>query len=411
MSSTKDAFFAGARRDLAGPLDGVRVIEATTTWAGPMCGCILADFGADVVKVELPGGEMARRAPPHLPGTDPPVSFMHATVNRNKRSLTLDLRRPEGRDAFLRLAARADVVVENFRPGVMDGYGLGWDGVRAVKRDAIYVSISGFGQFGPDADRAGYDPLAQAASGFLSLNGSPGGEPVKAPTFLADDLGGLHAALATLAALRHRDRTGEGQRIDVSLLDAMLFQSTGYLTLGALGVELPRLGNEFRIAAPARVYACRDGDVMAGVILDAHWRKLVGLMQRPELADDVRYATTAARIQRRAEVDALLADWLAQQDVAGAVAALLGAGLPIAPVRSYAEAAADPHVREREMLQDVVQEDGSTQPITGPAAKLSRTPVRVRTGAPALGAHSDEVLREAGFDAAAIAELRKLGVV
>lgn len=411
MSQAKDAFFANARRDLAGPLDGVRVLEATTTWAGPMCGCILADFGADVVKVELPGGEMARRAPPLLPGTSPPVSFMHATVNRNKRSLTLDLRRPEGRDAFLRLAARADVVVENFRPGVMDGYGLGWDGVRAVKPDAIYVSISGFGQFGPDADRAGYDPLAQAASGFLSLNGSPDGEPVKAPTFLADDLGGLHAALATLAALRHRDRTGEGQRIDVSLLDAMLFQSTGYLTLGALGVELPRLGNEFRIAAPARVYACRDGDVMAGVILDAHWRKLVGLMQRPELADDARYATTAARIQRRAEVDALLADWLAPQSVADAVAALLGAGLPIAPVRSYAEAAADPHVLERDMLQDVAQEDGSTQPITGPAAKLSRTPVRVRTGAPALGAHSDEVLREAGFDAAAIAELRKLGVV
>ena len=389
----------------------MRVVEATTTWAGPMCGCVLADFGADVVKVELPGGEMARRAPPLLPGTDPPVSFMHATVNRNKRSLTLDLRRPEGRDVFLRLAARADVVIENFRPGVMEGYGLGWESVRAVKPDIVYVSISGFGHFGPDADRAGYDPLAQAASGFLSLNGSPDGEPVKAPTFLADDLGGLHAALATLAALRHRDRSGEGQRIDVSLLDAMLFQSTGYLTLGALGVELPRLGNEFRIAAPARVYACRDGDVMAGVILDAHWRKLAALMQQPALADDARYATTAARIERRAEVDALLAAWLADHSVADAVATLLGAGLPIAAVRSYAEAAADPHVLARDMLQDVVQEDGTTAPITGPAAKLSRTPLRIRSGAPALGAHSDDVLREAGLDAAAIAALRKLGVV
>jgi formyl-CoA transferase len=410
-SSSKDAFYAEARRDLAGPLDGVRVLEATTTWAGPMCGCVLADFGADVVKVEMPGGEMARRAPPMLPGTNPPVSFMHATVNRNKRSLTLDLRRPEGRDIFLRLTARADVVIENFRPGVMDGYGLGYDGVRAVKPDIVYVSISGFGQFGPDADRAGYDPLAQAASGFLSLNGDPDGEPVKAPTFLADDLGGLHAALATLAALRHRDRRGEGQRIDVSLLDAMLFQSTGYLTLGALGVELPRLGNEFRIAAPARVYRCRDGTVMAGVLLDAHWRKLVALMERPELAEDSRYATTMARIERRGEVDALFAAWLAGQTVAEALAALLDAGLPIAPVRSYAEAAADPHVRARDMLQDVAQQDGTTLPITGPAAKLSRTPLQVRTGAPALGAHSDDVLREAGFDAAAIAAFRKLGVV
>ena len=409
--NSKEEFYAEARRDLAGPLDGVRVLEATTTWAGPMCGCLLADFGADVVKVEMPGGEMARRAPPMLPGTDPPVSFMHATVNRNKRSLTLDLRRTEGRDVFLRLAARADVVIENFRPGVMDGYGLGYGGVRAVKPDVIYVSISGFGQFGPDADRAGYDPLAQAASGFLSLNGDPTGEPVKAPTFLADDLGGVHGALAALAALRHRDRSGEGQHIDVSLLDAMLFQSTGYLTLGALGVELPRLGNEFRIAAPARVYHCRDGSVMAGVILDAHWRKLVALLQRPELADDPRYATTAARIERRAEVDALLADWLATRTTADALAALLGAGLPIAPVRSYAEAAADPHVRARDMLQDVAQQDGTSRPITGPAAKLSRTPLRIRSGAPALGAHSDEILREAGFDAAAIAAFRKLGVV
>jgi formyl-CoA transferase len=191
----------------------------------------------------------------------------------------------------------------------------------------------------------------------------------------------------------------------------MLFQSTGYLTLGALGVELPRLGNEFRIAAPARVYRCRDGSVMAGVLLDAHWRKLVTLLERPELAEDPRYATTAARIARRAEVDALFAAWLTEQTVAEALATLIGAGLPIAPVRSYAEAAADPHVRARDMLQDVTQQDGTTVPITGPAAKLSRTPLQVRTGAPALGAHSDEVLREAGFDAAAIAGFRKLGVV
>jgi formyl-CoA transferase len=402
VTTTKDAFYAGARRDLAGPLAGVRVLEATTTWAGPMCGCVLGDFGADVIKVELPGGEMARRAPPLLPGR---VSFMHATVNRNKRSLTLDLRRPEGRDVFLRLAAKSDVVVENFRPGVMEGYGLGYAHVRAVRPDVVYVSISGFGQWGPDADRAGYDPLAQAASGFLSLNGSPGGEPVKAPTFLADDLGGLHGALAALAALRHRDQTGEGQHADVSLLDAMLFQSTGYPTLGALGVELPRLGNEFRIAAPARVYACRDGSLMSGVLLDAHWRKLVALMDRPELADDPRYATTAARIERRAEVDSLFASWLAELTVAQAVDLLLGAGLPAAPVRSYADAAADPHVRARDMLQDVPQPDGTPLPITGPAAKLSRTPLRVRTPAPSLGAHNAEILREAGYTDAEIAAL------
>jgi crotonobetainyl-CoA:carnitine CoA-transferase CaiB-like acyl-CoA transferase len=235
----------------AGPLAGLRVLEATTTWAGPMCACLLADLGADVVKVEQPGGEIARRAPPFLPGTDPPVSFMHATVNRNKRSLCLDLHVAAGQELFLSMATRSDVVVENFRPGTADGFGIGYEDVRRVRPGIIYVSISGFGQWGPEHDRPGYDPLAQAYSGFLSLNGEPEGPPVKAPTFLGDDLAGLHAALAALAALRHRDQTGEGQHIDVSLLDAMLFQSTGYLTLGAMDVPLPRLGNEFRIAAPA----------------------------------------------------------------------------------------------------------------------------------------------------------------
>ena len=411
MTTTKDAFYAGARRDLPGPLAGVRVLEATTMWAGPLAGCVFADFGADVIKVEMPGGEVVRRLPPMLPGTDPPIGFLQATVNRNKRSLTLDLRKPEGRDVFRKLAARADVVIENFRPGVMDRYGLGYADLRAVRPDLVYVSISGFGQWGPDADRAGYDPLAQAASGWLALNGAPDGQAVKAPTFLADDLSGLHAALGALAALRHRDQTGEGQHVDVALLDAMLFQSNGYLTLGALGDALPRLGNEFRIAAPARVYRCLDGDVLVGVVLDAHWRALCAVLGRPELGDDPRYAQTAGRLAHRAEVDAILADWVAARPMREIVDTLLAAGLAVAPVRSYADAAVDPHVRARDMLVPVTQEDGSEIPITGPVAKLSRTPVGVRSGAPALGQHSDAILREAGLDDTAIAALRAKGIV
>jgi formyl-CoA transferase len=407
----KSEFFREARTDLPGPLVGLRVVELTTTWAGPMAGCILADYGADVIKVEHPSGEVARRSPPFLPGTTPPLSFMQATLNRNKRSLSLDLHPPRGREIFLDLCGRADLVIENFRPGTLDGWGVGFKELRARKHDIILVSISGFGQYGRDHDRAGYDPLAQAASGFLSLNGSPDGEPVKAPTFLGDDLSGLHAALAALAALRHRDRTGEGQHVDVALLDSVLFQSTGYLTLGAMDVELPRLGNQFRIAAPANVYSCRDGRAMVGVLVDAHWKRLARVIGRPELADDPGYATTAARIARREHVDGLLGEWLAQRTVAEAEALLLAEGLPVAPVRTYAEAARDPHVGDREMLQATTVEGHARIPVVGPAAKFSRTPVRVRSGAPALGAHNDEILAELGIDADERAELKSGGVI
>ena len=406
-------FYREARRDLPGPLAGVRVVEATTTWAGPMCGCLLADLGADVVKVEHPSGEVARRVPPFLCADrgGGGVSFMHATVNRGKRSLALDLRRSEGRDLFLRLCEGADIVVENFRPGVLAGWGLGYADVRARRPDVVYVSISGYGQYGPDAARAGYDPLAQAASGFLSLNGDPDGRPVKSPTFLADDLAGLHGALAALAALRHRDRTGEGQHVDVALLDAMLFQSTGYPTLGALGVPLPRLGNEFRIAAPANVFPCRDGEVMTGVLIDSHWKRFAAVIGHPELADDPGYATAEARLERRDELNRLVTSFTRERALDDVVAALAEAGLPAAPVRTYADAARDPHLAEREMLQSVRQENGGEAPITGPAAKLSRTPLRIRSGAPALGAHTDELLADLGVDAAERARLRREGVI
>jgi len=407
----KAEFYHEARRDLTGPLAGIRVVELTTTWAGPMCGCMLADFGADVIKVEHPLGEIARRSPPFLPGCEPPLSFMHATVNRNKRSLALDVRDTRGREIFLKLAARADVVVENFRPGTLDAWGCGYAAVRALRRDVVYASISGFGQWGPQSGELGYDPLAQAAGGFLSLNGEPSGEPVKAPTFLADDLAGLHAAFAVLAALRHRDRTGEGQHVDVSLLDAMLFQSTGYLMLGALGVPLPRLGNQFRIAAPANTYRCRDGHILAGVLLDAHWRRLAPLVGHPEAVGDPRYATAQERIRRRAEVDGWLAAWASTRRCEEALGALVAAGIPASPVRSYAEAARTNHVREREMLQTVDAPGEARIPVVGPAAKLSRTPRGVRRGAPSLGAHDDEILAELGVSPDERHALREAGVV
>jgi formyl-CoA transferase len=406
----RSEFYREARSDRAGPLADLRIVELTTTWSGPMAGCLFADLGADVIKVEHPEGEVSRRVPPMLPGTDRPVSFMHASVNRNKRSLTLDLHDARARELLLRLVARTDVVIENFRPGTLDRFELGFSDLRAMKHDLVLVSISGFGQYGPDHARAGYDPLAQAASGWMSLNGDPGGEPVKAPTFLADDLAGLHGALAALAALHHRDLTGEGQHIDVALLDSLLFQSNGYLTLGALGETLPRLGNAFRIAAPAGAYRCRDGTLSMGDLSDAHWKVLAELIGRRELADDPGYATTTPRLARRETVDGLVRDWLAERSVAEAEAALVEAGLPCAVVRSYAEAAASPHVRERDMLQQADVE-GARVPLTGPAAKFSRTPTRIRKGPPALGADTDAILEELGVAEEERAQLRRQGVI
>ncbi len=408
----KAQFYREARTDLPGPLAGIRVLEATTTWAGPMCGCILADFGADVIKIELPSGEVSRHVVPFLPGTNPPVSFMHASVNRNKRSLTLDLRRPDGRDLFLRLAERADIMVENFRPGVMHHYGIGYDEVRKVKPDIVYVSISGYGHFGPDRARAGYDVLSQARSGFLSLNGNPEGSPVRAPTYFGDDLGGIHGALAALAALRHRDRTGEGQHVDIALLDSVLFQSNGFLTLAAMGVKLERIGNEFPFAVPANAYRCRDGGyVMIVILVDAHWRAAARLIGRPELGHHPDYATVGARVARRDELNAMMAEWAAQHTVDEAVKIFAAEGLSISPVQTYADSARDPQVLARDMLQPTAQEDGSVVPLTGPAAKFSRTPTRIRSGAPALGAHTDEILRELGLDESELARLRQSKII
>lgn len=407
----KADFYRSARHDLPGPLAGLRVLEATTTWAGPMCACLLADFGADVIKVELPDGEVIRRMPPFIPDTTPPLSLAHATVNRNKRGLGLDLRTSEGRDLFLRFATRVDIVVENFRPGTMQKWGIGYLEVRAVKPDIIYVSISGFGQFGPGHDRPGYDPLAQATGGFISINGEAQGNPVKAGTAIADDFAGVHGALATLAAVYHHHRTGEGQHIDVALLDSLLFQSNGFLTLGALGLPLPRWGNEYPFAVPSTIFMCRDGRVYLALLLDSHWKVLAHIMGRTELAEDPEYALLANRLRHRDEINAMVAHWCATRLVDDVVTLLSKEGIAIAPVRTYTEAANDPHVQARDMLQATGQFGHPTLPVTGPAAKFSRTPTKVRMGAPMLGAQDEAILREFGLSATEIEQLRQKKVI
>ena len=401
----KSAFFADARRDLKGPLDGLRVVEATTTWAGPMAGCVLADFGATVIKVEHPEGEVLRRVPPTLP--DSRLSLFHETVNRNKQNVSLNLRHAEGRRLFLELCRTADCVIENFKPGTLAAWGVGYAEVAAVKPDIVYVSISGYGQFGPLSDRPGYDPIAQNYSGWSSLNGAPDDGPTKAPTFLGDDLAGVHGAMGAMAALIHRMRTGEGQHVDIALSDALIFQSDGLLAAGALGIPMKRWANQFAIAAPVNRYACKDGHIYGGVLLDSHWKSLCELMGRPELAE----ARAAERLARRDELDAVVAAWCATRSTAEVVGLWTAAGVAVTRVNTFAEAAHEPQLLARDMLQDTELTDGTRAPLVGPAAKFSRTPVKVRHAAPALGQDNAEVFGAMGLDAAALERLRADGAL
>ncbi|MET8260536.1 CoA transferase [Micromonospora sp. NPDC005205] len=390
-------FYAEARTDLSGPLQGVRVLDVTKVWSGPLATCVLADLGADVIRVELAHGRDGE-VPPVIPGTS--LSWFRQTVHRNKRSLGLDLRTAEGRAEFLRLVQVADVVVENYRPGTLARWGAGYADCRAVRPDVVFVSVSGWGQYGPGRDRPAYDPVVQAAGGWMALNGPVDGDPVRAPTFIADELAGLHAAIGALAALAHRDRSGEGQHVDVSMLDALLFGSSGLPTLAAAGAPPGRHGNETPFAVPSNVYACADGHLYLVVALNKHWRVLARTIGRPELADADGFRTGDQRIANRDAVNLVVAGWCAGRPVTEAVDVLTGAGLVAAPVRTLSESVADPHVRARGMLQDTVLSDGTTAPLVGPAVKFSRTPTRIRRCAPAPGADSAEIRKELKSDVA-----------
>jgi formyl-CoA transferase len=404
----KAEFYRDARSDVDGPLHGVRVLDVTTVWSGPMVSCVLADLGADVIRVE--DGTSARaQLPPEIPGTG--LSWFHQTVNRNKRSVGLDLHNPRSRPAFEALMCASDIVVENFRPGTLDRWGLGYQACRRIKPDIIFVSVSGWGQYGTGTDRRGYDPVLQAESGWAALNGEPQGSALKAPTFLADDLAGLHGAIGALAALRHRDRTGEGQHVDVAMLDTLLFQSSGYLTLAAAGAPPVRRGNEVDFLAPSNAYRCFDGFVYLVVTRDRQWRALAGLIGRPELARAAGLATNDERRANRDEVNRLVGQWCRIMRTRDVVAALTGIGVAAGRVRELAEVAADPQVRDRDLLQRTVLANGTVAELTGPPVKFSRTPTRIRRAAPHPGADTDAVLSTVGIDTEARDDLRTAGAI
>jgi crotonobetainyl-CoA:carnitine CoA-transferase CaiB-like acyl-CoA transferase len=388
-----------------GPLAGVRVVELAHIMAGPVCGLMLADLGADVVKVErLPHGDDTRRmVPPTVEGES--AAFM--MMNRNKRGVALDLRREEGREAFRRLAAGADVLVENFRRGAMERMGLGYEALRALNPRLVYCSLSGYGRTGPYADRGGFDLVAQGMSGLMSITGEgPDRPPVKVGAPLTDITAGILAAMGVLAAYVQRLSSGEGQQVDTSLFEAGIvqtyWQSAIYLATGA---SPGAMGSAHPLNAPYQAFRTSDGWVNVGAANQKNWLALVAAIGAPELAADPRFADNAARMAHRPALEEALAPLFRRRATGEWLAVLDAAGVPAGPVLSIGEMLADPQTRAREMLAEVTHARLGRVRTLGLPVKLSATPGGLRRGAPLLGEHTREVLLEVGYAESAVDEL------
>jgi len=410
-----------------GPLSGVKVLDLSRVLAGPWSTQILADFGADVIKIEMPGKGDDTRAwgPPYLRGTDGAdelgESAYYLSCNRNKRSAAINLADPAGAALIRELAAKADILVENFKVGGLAKYGLDYPALAAINPRLVYCSITGFGQTGPYRDRAGYDYAIQGMGGLMSVTGpsraeiaddAPGGGPQKVGVAVADLFTGMYAVTAILAALRHRDATGQGQAIDMALLDtqvAMLANlGAGYL---ATGVAPQRAGNAHQNIVPYQVFEVADGHMILAVGNDGQFGRFCAVAGSPELARDPRFARNADRVRHRATLVPLLAATLKRRPRREWLEALEAAKVPCGPINDLADVFADPHVQARGMTVDVPHPlAGSVRLVSSPM-KLSATPVRHDRAPPLLGADTEPVLAELGLDAEAIAGLKRAGAI
>ncbi|MCH6483341.1 CoA transferase [Pseudoxanthomonas sp. LH2527] len=398
-------------------LAGVRVLDLTRVLAGPWCTQVLADLGADVIKVERPGSGDDTRGwgPPFLrdaDGDDTAESAYYLCANRNKRSLTVDIATEEGQAVIRRLALSSDVLVENFKVGDMARYGLDAATLRAADPRLVYCSITGFGQDGPYAQRAGYDVAIQGFGGLMSVTGAADGEPQKVGVAVTDLFTGMYATVAILAALRHRDATGEGQVIDMALLDAQVAMLANLGSHYLVGGEVPpRQGNAHANIVPYQVFAVADGHIVVAVGNDRQFARLCDVIGLPALAQDARYATNAARVRHRDVLVPLLQAAFRQRQRQAWLQALEDAGIPCGPVNDLADVFADPQVQARGMVAGLPHPLADAVPLVNSPIRLSATPVAHRHAPPLLGQHTNEVLREVGYDDDGIAALRGSGAI
>ena len=405
-----------------GALSGVRVLDLSRVLAGPACTQLLADLGADVVKVERPGhGDETRHwGPPWLldeDGNETRESSYYLSVNRGKRSVAIDIGSESGRNLVLELARASDVFVENFKVGGLAAKGLGYDDVAAVRPDIVYASITGFGQDGPRADEPGYDYLAQALSGMMSItgraDGEPGAGPLRSGVAVADQAAGMYATVGILAALHHRSATGEGQYLDVSLLDSQLAMLINQaLNYFISGTPPTRSGEWHPNLAPYQPFDVADGRVVIAVGNDGQFAALVRWLGLDDLAADDRFVDNPARNRNRVELADLLGSALSGRTAAEVIEALPRVGVPAATINDIGQAFAEPQVLHRGGRIELPHASAGVAPAVANPLHLSRTPISYRNGPPLLGEHTEEVLRELlGLDAAAVAELDERGVV
>lgn len=394
-----------------GALSDLRVLELGTLIAGPFCGQLLGDMGAEVVKIEAPGqGDPMRHWGPQQRGQP---SVWWPVIGRNKKSITLDLRQTEGQSLFKQLAAKADVVIENFRPGTLEKWGCGYDVLAAANPKLILVRVSGYGQTGPYSQRAGYGGIGEAMGGLRYIVGEPDRPPSRVGISIGDSLAAVHACMGTLAALHHRDRTGRGQVIDAAIYESVLNMMESLVTeYDALGHVRERSGPILPRIAPSNVYPTRDGIVMIGANQDTVFARLCEAMKSPHLATDARYRDHQARGEHQRELDELITAWTSTLATRELLDLLERHGVPSGLIYRTSDMLEDPHFQARQAIVRTAHPAFGTLRMQNVAPRLSATPSSIRSPAPALGEHNEQVFRELlGLDAAAIADYRSRGVI